>query len=204
MTGASGASNTGMGIGAFYTRAFTRDFTRDFQMRVISMGPGGIIDEKDNVYITTTTLPGYQLANQQVPFMGLQFNVPGSGSFPGSDSWSVVFRCDAQLNIREKILAWQKAIFNAFPNDITNSVGAYSPKGIESIATLAIMNRDGTTARGMKLIGIYPVTVGELQYNTTGNGAVVEMTVTLAYQWWMPDDTISLAVGATSLAANLG
>ena len=173
-----------MGIGGFYKQAINKDFSRDHQMRVVEIGPGGFIKEDDNVYITTAVLPGYAIANQAVPFMGLQFNVPGSGNFPGSDAWAVTFRCDAQLNIREKLIGWQKAVFNAFPDDETNSVGAYGPKSTDTYVDLVVFNRDGKTVRGVKLIGAYPTSVGDITYNTTANGAVVEMNVTIAYQWW--------------------
>jgi hypothetical protein len=161
-------------------------------MRVVDIGPGNILGKEDNVYITTTVLPGYAIANQAVPFMGLQFNVPGGGSFPGSDAWAVTFRCDAQLNIREKLIGWQKSVFNAFPNDASNSVGAYGPKGTDTVAKLVILNRDGATARGVQLIGVYPVTVGDINYDATANGNVVTMPVTLAYQYWVSDDAIAV------------
>ncbi len=181
---ARGPQGNGMGIGAFYNQAVNKDFSRDHQMRVVRIGPGGIITQEDNVFITTAVLPGYAIANQAVPFMGLQFNIPGSGNFPGSDSWAVTFRCDANLNIREKLIGWQKAIFNAFPDDDFNSVGAYGPKSIETTAELAVFNRDGKVVRNIALIGCYPVTIGEIAYDTTANGNVVTMAATLAYQWW--------------------
>ena len=173
----------GMGIQGFYNQATQRDFSRDFQMRVMTIGPN-VLTEADNVYITTSNLPGYQINNQKVPFMGLDFNLPGSGSFPGSDSWAIKFRCDQQLNIREKLITWQKSIFNAFPDDVDNSTGAYGPKRDESWADLVVFDRDGQTARSIKLIGVYPVKIGDIAYNTTGNGKEVEIDVTLAYQWW--------------------
>lgn len=180
----AGPVGNGMGIGAFYKNAIQKDFSRDHQMRVLAIGPGGFIKEDDNVYITTTVLPGYAVANQAVPFMGLQFNVPGSANFPGSDSWAVTFRCDSQLNIREKFIGWQKAVFNAFPDEATNSVGAYGPKSIDTYADLVVFDRDGNAVRSVKLIGCYPVAVGEITYDATANGNVVNMPVTLAYQWW--------------------
>lgn len=190
----AGPIGAGMGIGAFYNQALQKDFSRDFQMRVINIGPGGFIGKEDNVYITTATLPGYAIANQTVPFMGLQFNIPGSGNFPGSDSWNVTFRADAQLNIRESILGWQKSVFNAFPDDATNSVGAYGPKGIDTYVDLAVFNRDGQTVRGIKLIGCYPTTLGEISYDATANGNVVTMQATLAYQWWTTQNAFTGAV----------
>lgn len=173
-----------LGISDFYTQALNRDFSRDFSMRVIAVGPGGFINETDNVYITTATLPGYAIANQQIPFMGMNFNIPGSGNFPGSEGWKVVFRCDAQLNIREKIIGWQKTIFNSFPDDETNSTGAYNPKGNETYADLAVFDRTGATVRSIRLIGCWPQAVGEISYDSTGSGKEVNLDVTLAYQWW--------------------
>jgi hypothetical protein len=188
--------NMGMGIGAFYSQALQKDFSRDFQMRVVEIGPGGpgrgLLDERDNVYITTAVLPGYAIANQTVPYMGMSFNVPGGGNFPGSDGWSVTFRCDSQLNIREKLISWQKTIFNAFPEDSSNSVGAYGPKGTDTLAKMVVLNRDGTTARGLVLVGVYPVTVGEVAYDATANGNVVTLQATLAYQYWHTDNTLSI------------
>ena len=179
-----GAIGAGMGIGAFYNQALSKDFSRDFSMRVINIGPGGILTKDDNVYITTAILPGYAIANQQVPFMGLQFNIPGSGNFPGSDAWQVLFRCDAQLNIREKIIGWQKSVFNAFPDEANNSVGAYGPKGIDTNVQLAVFDRDGGAVRAINLVGCYPTAVGEVAYDASAAGAVATMNVTLAYQWW--------------------
>ena len=180
----AGPVANGMGIGGFYTQALNRDFSRDHQMRVVNIGPGGLLTKDDNVFITTAVVPGYNIANQAVPFMGIQFNLPGSGNFPGSDAWLVTFRCDAKLDIRETILAWQKSVFNAFPDDASNSVGAYGPKGVETWVDLAVFDRDGNTVKGIKLIGCYPTALGEITYDATQNGNVVTMGVTLAYQWW--------------------
>lgn len=172
-----------MGLASFYSQAQQRDFSRKFQLKVLSIG--GILNENDNVYITTSTLPGYSISNIQVPYMGLQFNVPGTGKFEGSDAWAVTFRCDAQLNIRQKLIEWQKVIFNSFVDDGTESTGNISPRAQASLADLWLIGNDGTTQiRKFELIGVYPVSVGALDYDTTDNGEVVTLAVTLAYQWW--------------------
>ena len=56
------------------------------------------------------------------------------------------------------------------------------------------MLRDGQTVRGIKLIGCYPVTLGEIQYDATANGNVVTMQATLAYQWWTTQNTYTGSV----------
>jgi hypothetical protein len=176
----------GMGIRQFYTQATQKDFSRDFQLRVLDLG--GVLTQADNVYITTANLPGYAVTNQTVPFMGLVFNVPGSATFPGSENWAVTFRADMNLNIRQKLINWQSSIFNAFPNTTGQSTGNYAPKGIESTAILTVHDRDGNTVRGLRLIGVWPVSIEAVQYNQTGNGTPIELPVTLAYQWWEPYD----------------
>lgn len=174
----------GMGIRNFYAQATQKDFSRNFQMRVIDLG--GILNQNDNVFITTAALPGYAVTNVTTPFMGLVFNIPGSATFPGSESWAVTFRCDQQLNIRQKLVNWQTTIFNAFPNSAGQSTGNYAPKGIESVAKLVIHDRDGQAIRAIQLIGVWPVNIGNIDYDQTGAGEVVTLPVTLAYQWWEP------------------
>lgn len=185
----------GMTIRDFYTKAVQEDFSRDFQMRVYEIQStvgGTVIGPDDNVYITTANLPGYAITNVPTPFMGLQFNVPGSATFPGSDAWAVTFRCDMRLNVRQKIVNWQASIFDAFPNDPNQSTGNYAPKESESTAKLVVHDRDMNGVRAVKLIGIYPVSIGEIAYDQTGTGTLVTLPVTFAYQWWEPDTTISL------------
>lgn len=185
----------GMGITGFYREALAKDFSRDFQMRVVAMGPGGgVITEKEGVYITAATLPGYSITNIPVPFMGLDFNVPGAGKFEGSSSWSVTFRADQQLNIRERLIAWQKSIFNSFPTE-GEGTGQYGPKSTDTYAKLVVFDRSGSAARAIKLMGVYPVSVAPMSYNPTGNGDVVTFDVTLAYQWWMPEDSNEFVLG---------
>jgi len=38
----------------------------------------------------------------------------------------------------------------------------------------------------MRLVGIYPVTIGDVSYDMTGSGEPVTIEATLAYQWWEP------------------
>ena len=68
-------------ISDFYRVATERDFSRDFQFRVLSIEAGGAssttFDEDDLVYCTAGSLPARSITNVAVPYMGLQFNLPG-------------------------------------------------------------------------------------------------------------------------------
>lgn len=192
----------GMGIQSFYNRAVERDFSRDFSMRVENIA--GVLNKDDNLYIRSASLPSYQVTNHQVPFMGVNFNVPGAGTFPGSDSWTVSFISDQALTVRSKILQWQSRIFHSWPTGVqpgqgaggpaslgTNSVGFYSLPGRNVTALVHVLDQMGNAVRSIKLVGIYPVTVGEISYDMTGTGTPVNFDVTLAYQWWEPVTSVN-------------
>jgi len=163
-----------MSIQEFYAAAQAKEFARDFQFRVRTLGP---FTEDDLLYVTTATLPGKAITNQQVPFMGLNFNVPGSVSYPGSEAWVVNFRCDEGLNIRNKMENWLKEVF-----DDETSTGKYGVPVEE--ASLDLLGKDLNTIRRYNFIGIYPVTLGDMQYDIQGTGVPQAFDATFAYQFW--------------------
>jgi len=163
-----------MSIQGFYAQAQKAEFARDFQFRVRTLGP---YTDGDLLYVTTAVLPGKTINNQAVPYMGLPFNVPGSVTYTGSEGWAVTFRCDEGLNIRNKAENWIKEIFA-----VETSTGKYGVP-VER-ATMDLLGKDLQPVRRYEFIGIYPVSVGEIAYDVTGNGAPLTFPVTFAYQWW--------------------
>ena len=162
------------GITDFYSSAQRQEFARKFQFKIQTLGP---LTEEDLIYFTTTTLPGKTISNQTVPYMGVTFNVPGTVSYEGSSGWSVTFRCDEASNIRSKLMAWQTEIF-----DVNTSSGKYGVP-IES-AVVQQLGKDLKPLRTFRLIGIYPVKVGDLSYDVTNNGEPQTFEVSFAYQYW--------------------
>jgi len=177
----------------FYDHAFAQDFSRDFQLRVLNIGnaAGKIITPEDNVFITTASLPKYKIHNQVVPFMGMNFNIPGTADFDGNAAWQVTFRCDLPFNIKHAIETWQHQIFTQFeqPNlpysPDGGGTGQYNVPESSQTIELILHDRTGEAYRQYSLIGCYPVEVGDVSYNQTGEGKVQELPVTLAYQWWV-------------------
>ena len=163
-----------MTIQGFYAAAQAQEFARDFQFRVRTLGP---FVENDLLYVTTTNLPGKEISNQQVPFMGLNFNVPGSVAYTGSDAWDITFRCDEGLNIRNKIENWIQEIFND-----ENSTGKYGVPTEE--ASMDLLGKDLEPVRRYNFIGIYPKSLGAIDYDIQGNGEPRTFTATFAYQYW--------------------
>ena len=173
-----------MSIQNFYTQAASRDFARLFQFRLLNFGN---IDFKQEhlVYVETATLPGRQINNVPVPYMGLSFNVPGTASYPGSAGYTVSFRCDQNYNLRS---ALEAATFNTF--DENTSTGQYNTPSRSSVLQLALLGKGGhdDVVRVYTLHGVYLVSLADSSYDIKDSGTIQTIQATLAYQYWDTQD----------------
>ncbi len=175
------ATSSTQNISDFYTQAQHKDFARQHQFRVVQLANTNLSPD-DFVYMTAGVLPGRAIHNIAVPFMGLQFNVPGTAHYPGSDGWQVTFRCDSNYNIRHTLEA---ATFLTF--DDSSSTGDYNIARQSSVITLDLLNKANQPIRRYNLIGAYVVSVADIAYDSTNQGDVVMLPTTLAYQYWRLD-----------------
>ena len=165
-------------ISDFYRSVQQKDFARQFQFRLVQLANTNF-GEDTLIYVETATLPGRSITNVQVPFMGLQFNIPGTATYPGSESYAVTFRCDQDYNIRA---ALENATFNTF--DDGTSTGDFNIARNSSVITMNLLNKSGGTVRQYTLYGAYVVSVGDLSYNLGDSGTIQTVPTTLAYQYW--------------------
>jgi hypothetical protein len=172
-------------ISDFYRSVQKNDFARQFQFRVVQLANTNF-GEEQLVYLESASLPGRAINNIPVPFMGLNFNVPGTASYPGSDSYQVTFRCDQNYNIRSTL---ENATFNTF--DDGTSTGTYNIARNSSVIILNLLNKNGTTARQYTLYGAYVVSLQDSAYNLGDTGTIVTVPCTLAYQYWRVTATTS-------------
>lgn len=165
-------------ISDFYRVARDKDFARQFQFRLIRLANTNFGDD-ELVYLETANLPGRAITNVPVPFMGLQFNVPGTATYPGSDAYNVTFRCDSDYKIR---IALENATINTF--DDSTSTGSYKTPGPASTIIMALLNSQMQPIRNYTLVGAYVQSIGESTYNMGDNGQIVTVPAVLAYQYW--------------------
>jgi len=178
---------TTQSIENFYSVAQSSDFARQFQFRIIG-GTGTFAgwNEDHFIYVETAVLPGRQITNVPVPYMGLDFNVPGTVKYPGSAAYNVVFRCDQNYNIRK---ALEAATFVTF--DEATSTGDYNTPKKANTLTLGLLGKSGTEAginivRKYKLFGVYVQSLADANYDIKDSGTVQTVNTTLAYQYWRP------------------
>lgn len=171
-------------IQQFYKVAQDRDFSRDFLFRVTQMqlqGVPGLRDE-ELVYVKTAVLPGRDITNVSVPYMGLEFNVPGSVKYPGSDGYELTFYLDGQSTLRNYFETASRNLF-----DDESSTGAYGTPGLESYLILEQLDKElNTVPNGAyKLVGASIRSINNISYDiAAGTGETVEITVSLAYHYY--------------------
>jgi hypothetical protein len=167
----------------FYTQAQTKDFARDNLFRVlnISFGEGTAInfDEDDLVYAKTATLPGKDITTQTVPYMGLDFNVPGVTKYTGSGDYKITFRCDESYDLRNRFLQVMNDTFND-----ADSTGSYFMPTGESVIDLALLDKELDRVAQFQLVGVAIKNVGPLNYDVTSEGKVQDFDVSVTYHYF--------------------
>lgn len=173
---------TNQTISNFYDIAVQREFSRDFLFRVlnITFAGGAVFTEADLIYAKAATLPERAITNQPTKFMGLTFNVGGVATYPGSDSYSLKFYCDARSSLRNKFLAESRRIFN----DAT-STGDYNIASRASTITLLQLDKALNPVSTFSLIGANTRSVGAINYNMAeGSGQPVEFDVKVSFHFF--------------------
>ena len=166
----------------FYRAAADRDFSRDFLFRITQMQLQGVpaLGEGDLVYVKSAALPGRAINNVAVPYMGLQLNVPGAATYPGSDAYQLKFYLDADSSLRNYFEGASRALF-----DDLNSTGEYGTPDDDFFLELSQLDKELEPISSYKLVGASLRSVDNIDYQISdGTGATVEINATLAYHYY--------------------
>jgi hypothetical protein len=176
----------------FFTRAAQKQFSRDFLFRIKQITIAGLQlnGEDDLIYARSASLPGRNIENKQVKYSGQNFNVPGASNYPNSEGWSVEFYVDQNLELRTKLEAASRRLFN---NETTT--GQICMPGPESTITLDVLslcsNQDATGQAGLQivktiqLVGASIRDIGDIQYQIAeGTGEILNFSTTFAFHFY--------------------
>lgn len=169
-------------IQTFFEQAKSRQFARDFLFRVKQINLTGVSfnGETDLVYARTANLPGRNIENKTVNYVGQQFNVPGKSSYPGSESYSIEFYHEESIALRKKFEAASRTVFN---NE--TSTGDYRMPGEESTITLSVLNSQLEETDTIVLVGASIRDIGEVGYTIAdGTGDILNFSVTFAFHYY--------------------
>ena len=167
----------------FFTRAANRQFSRDFLFRVKQIDLVGGVSfngEEDLVYARTASLPGRNIDNKTVSYFGQEFQVPGRAVYPGAEGYSINFYHDEDCDLRTKLEAASRAVFN---NE--TSLGQYGMPGNESVINLVQIDKELNDVRNIELVGASIRDIGTVDYEIAdGSGEVLNFDVTFAYHFY--------------------
>jgi len=173
----------------FYKVIQDKDFARKNQLRVLSInsGAGFNIDfsPDDLVYVKAAKLPTREVQNSTASFMGLDYNIPGTVKYPGSDAYDVTFFADQQFDLWTKFQDWTRQVFD----DKISAGNYFAPKASATI-TLVLLDNELNPIKKISLVGVVARKVGELEYTMEDTGTMHEFPVTFSYHYWEDTDDI--------------
>jgi hypothetical protein len=176
-------AQTNQTIAGFYQQANLANFARDFNFRVLAINSPGftMTDSGLLVYAKAAALPARDITNVQVPYMGMNFNLPGTVSYPDAAGYNITFYADEGMVIRQLFENWTRYIF-----DDATSTGNYNTPGPDSTVTLVQLDNQLNQVAQYTLVGVSPRSVGTLGYTmAAGTGNALELPVTLAYHYFV-------------------
>ena len=166
----------------FYRAAADKDFSRDFLFRVTQMQLQGVpaLSESDLVYVKTAELPGRNVGNVAVPYMGLNLNVPGAVTYPGSEGYTLSFYLDGESSLRNYFETASRSLF-----DDQTSTGEYGTPDDDFFIQLAQLDKDLEPITEYKLVGASLRNVNNIGYEiASGTGATVSVDATISYHFY--------------------
>jgi len=166
----------------FYRIAADKDFSRDFLFRITQMQLQGVpaLAEGDLVYAKTADLPGRNIGNVAVPYMGLNLNVPGAVTYPGSDGYALNFYLDGESSLRNYFETASRSLF-----DDQTSTGEYGTPDDDFYIQLAQLDKDLEPIAEYKLVGASLRAVNGISYDIAGGtGATVSVNATVSYHFY--------------------
>lgn len=179
----------------FANQAQQKQFARDFFFRVKQISVTGLSlnGETDLIYARTASFPGRNIMNKQVKFSGQNFNIPGVSEYPGSESWPIEFYVDQNLDIRDKLEAASRTLF-----DNETTTGNLCMPGYDSVIVLDILQipcaRGGSgtiTSNGLQVgktiehVGASLREISEIGYQIAdGTGEVLTFTANFSFHFY--------------------
>jgi hypothetical protein len=163
------------------------DFSRNHQIRILDMA--GVPDYVRNellykpagqggaVYATSIIIPGREIKDIVTTYQGFDFHSPGMVQYT-PNPWTISFRTPGDYLVRNAFEQWS---FDTVSDETT--CGAFKFPCPGSSIDLAILSPGCTIERVYRLIGVYPQSVGQIQYNLENNETTT-FDVSLHYQYW--------------------
>lgn len=169
-------------ISNFNAVASQRDFARDNLWRIMSLKTRTLeLDEADLLYCKGARIPSRENPSASVPFHGMEFRYPKS-SVKYDGQYSLTFLIDASGDIRHKLEAASRVIFN----DLSNTGNWRVPSSSDQIV-LAQLGFNMEPIRYWTLYGVTLTKIDQVEVNFQGEGQHIEVTLNFTYNYYKTD-----------------
>lgn len=179
------------------------DFSRGFSIRILDIN--GAPDYVKNellyapagqggaVYANSIVVPGKTITDIPLVYQGFTYHIPGMVQYE-PNPWTITFKTPGDYLVRNAFERWM----NEIVSDETTCGSSKFPCPNVTL-DIGILSPNCEIERIYQLIGLYPQSVGQIQYDLTSN-EIVTFDVSLHYQRVRikaVNDTPSIDIGTT-------
>jgi hypothetical protein len=156
----------------FWNQAKTTDLARMHLWTVVLPNRTG---PEAEFYCKSATWPSKKIGEIKAPFLGFDYKLPNTAKF--DEPWTVRVRSDMGNEIRQRFSEWADSIY-----DWNSGIGVTFDELEDAELVLLDTKLERTTK--IRMEGMFPTNVGQIQYVYESNDSLVEFDVTFAFQGW--------------------
>jgi hypothetical protein len=155
-------------------------FSKEHMFRAIKIGPEYYSNKilRGVHYISSATIPGVTIENIEIPFMGSVLVEPSQMRW--ENTWTTTFKTPADFLVRNTIEEWMFDVRNPLTGK-----GSSCHNSQDSVIEIGVTNDEGQIIRCYTLYGVFPSSLGDIQYSMEGR-ELTNFDVTWSYQYWTP------------------
>lgn len=131
----------------------------------------------------SAAVPDSRLSEIQMPYMGRKLKYAGNRDWP---NWVVTVIEDEDFAIRRAVESWQSDI-NSHESNLATRITPNGLQGYGRDGIITQLGKEGGTLRRWKFVEMWPVSIGQIQYDWQNETQIVEYQVEFAYQWQVPE-----------------
>ena len=159
----------------FYSHIKQTDLARKHLWTINIAGEEGV--QQDMViYGVSSNWPSKAINPVEVPYLGFTFKVPGVAKF--DETWKVTVRDSTDFALRGALSTWMGNIYSD-----QNGAADYVGEGFKEATLMAL---DPSLSASVEIImeGMFPTSLGTVDFDYASDGEVVTYDVEFAYQRW--------------------
>ena len=155
-------------------RASVGNFVRPTRFRVF---PGIMINDRNFEFLCkAASLPAANLGMINVPYQGRMIPDAGDTTF---DPWTITIQQDERFIVRNQLMAWKEMI-----NGNATNISLLPPQAYKTDIVVEQLNQQNGIIASYRLVGAFPINIGEIQLSYEMIDQIEEYQVTFALAYW--------------------